>query len=87
MHDAMDFMERLARRARNGVPPAIDVWPGVAARLHVRESAPLAWVTLGAAMAAAAMALFVLLAPPPGTEVLDLLFQSADFIHTEGGLS
>ena len=48
---------------------------------------PLAWVALGAAMAAAAMTFFVLFVPPPGVEALDLLFQNADFIHTEGGLS
>ncbi len=87
MHDPMDFMERLARRARNDVPPTVDAWPGVVARLHRRESAPLAWVALGAAMAAAAMTFFVLFVPPPGVEALDLLFQNADFIHTEGGLS
>ncbi|MCX5757212.1 MAG: hypothetical protein NTU83_01640, partial [Candidatus Hydrogenedentes bacterium] len=60
MHDPMDFVERLACRARNDAPPTVDAWPGVAARLRRREAAaPLAWVALGAAMAAAATTFFV----------------------------
>lgn len=87
MRDPMEHIEQLACRAREDGPPKIDAWPGIALRLRRREPAPLAWVAFGAAVAAAVMAFFVLFTPSPGDEILDTLFQNADFIHTEGDFS
>lgn len=81
MRDSLDYVERLAARARGDVPPPVMVVEDVLRHLRHRESVPLAWVAMGACAAAAAMMLFTTIGAYSAGDPLDALFEMARFIE------
>jgi len=84
MNDPLDLVDRLAARARQHSAEPLSVADDVVRQLRKPERGPLVWVT---ACAVAATVLVFALVGVPRTEAdpLDALFQTANFIRTEGG--
>jgi hypothetical protein len=84
MSDPLDLVDRLAARARQHTPPPLSVADDVMRQLRKPERTPLVWMT-ACAVAAALLVIFLIGVPQSDPDSLDAVFQSADFIQTEGG--
>ncbi len=85
MDDPLDVIDRLAARARQHSAEPMSVADDVLRQLCKPEYSPLVWMT--ACAVGAVVIVFALVGVPHvEQDPLDTLFQTANFIRTEGGI-